>query len=218
MKPEKPPIVVLISGSGSNLQAIIDAVAASDLAVEIRAVVSNRPGAAGLDRAHRAGIPARVLDHRGFPDRDAFDAALAALVDAYHPALVVLAGFMRVLTGAFVAHYEGRLINIHPSLLPEFPGLDTHRRALAAGVKEHGVSVHFVAPEVDGGPIIAQARVPVLEGDDPDTLARRVLEREHEILPDAIGWFAQGRLEIRGDIVLLDGRPALESPGRDGSP
>lgn len=207
----KLPVVILISGRGSNLQAILDAAAAGDLPIEIRAVISNRPGAYGLERARRAGVPAATLDHTLFPDRQAFDAALRELIDGYHPELVVLAGFMRVLTPGFVDHYKGRLMNIHPSLLPAFPGLHTHQRALEAGMKEHGATVHFVTAEVDGGPRIVQGRVPILPDDTPDTLAARVLAQEHRIYPLAIRWFAEGRLRLEGDHAVLDGRK-LEEP------
>ena len=204
------PIVVLISGRGSNLQSIIDKAAAGELPVEIRAVISNEPGAYGLERARHAGIETRVVDHRRFECRPAFEQALADVIDEFGPDLLVLAGFMRILTGAFVNRYAGRLMNIHPSLLPDFPGLDTHQRALDAGVKEHGVSVHFVTPDLDGGPVIIQARVPVLDGDDADTLAARVLEQEHIVYPRAIKWFTQGRLAVDKGIVLLDGVPSLD--------
>jgi len=203
---ERMPLVALVSGRGSNLQAIIDA-ARDDLPVRVAAVISNRPGAYALERARRAGIPAEVVDHKAHPSREAFEARLREVIDTYAPELVILAGFMRVLTPGFVAHYAGRLMNIHPSLLPDFPGLHTHERALAAGVAEHGVTVHFVTPELDAGPIIVQARVPVLPGDDPERLAARVLEQEHRVYPQAIRWFAQGRLELRGDTAYLDGRP-----------
>ena len=204
-----PGIVVLISGRGSNLQSIIDKARDGGLAVEVRAVVSNEPDAYGLERARRGGITTRVLNHRDFKSREDFDDALMALVDGFEPGLVVLAGFMRILTPGFVSHYAGRLMNIHPSLLPEFPGLDTHQRAIDAGVAEHGVSVHFVTPSLDGGPVIIQARVPVRKHDDAETLSARVLEQEHVVYPKAIGWFAEGRLSIDGDRVLLDGEPAL---------
>jgi phosphoribosylglycinamide formyltransferase 1 len=155
-------------------------------------------------------VPAQIVSHRGHPDRAAFEAALAEAIDRHAPGLVVLAGFMRVLGAGFVGRYAGRLINIHPSLLPAFPGLDTHRRALAAGVREHGATVHFVVPEVDAGPIIAQARVPVLAGDDEATLAARVLEAEHRILPEVVRWFAEGRLALRDGRAWLDGKPLPE--------
>jgi len=216
-KPSAPlPVVVLISGRGSNLQSIIDA-ARGDLPIEIRAVISNRPDAYGLERARRAGIPTRVLDHREFADRAAFDAALQELIDSYRPGLVVLAGFMRILSPAFVEHYRGRLMNIHPSLLPDFRGLNTHERALAARVTEHGASVQFVTTELDAGPVIIQARVPVLAGDTPDSLAARVLEQEHRIYPQAIRWFAEGRLRLQNNEVLLDGRPLI-NPAPEAQP
>ncbi len=187
---ERLPIVILISGSGSNLQAIIDA----DLPVTIRAVISNRADAYGLTRAEAAGIPTAVLNHKSFPDRETYDAALLSLIDSYHPGLLVLAGFMRILSDGFVRHYEGRMINIHPSLLPKYRGLHTHTRAIEAGDKEAGCSVHFVTPELDAGPIIIQAHVPILEDDTPETLAARVLEQEHRIYPEAIRRFAEGEL------------------------
>lgn len=203
------PVVVLISGGGTNLQAIIDA-AQQGLPIEIRAVISNRPDAYGLERARRAGIPTEVLDHRDFPDRESFDRALARRIDSYQPELVLLAGFMRILTPEFVHHYAGRMFNIHPSLLPRHQGLDTHQRALEAGDTEHGASIHFVTEELDGGPVILQARVPVKGGDTPDVLAARVLEQEHRIYPLAVKWFAEGRLALEGDQVLFDGRPLHE--------
>jgi len=187
------PLVVLVSGRGSNLQAILDAASEPGFPARVAAVASNRPGAAGLERARAARVPAHVVDHKAYPDRERFEAALIEVIDRYRPGLVVLAGFMRVLTPYFVGHYAGRLINIHPSLLPAFPGLDTHRRALAAGVKEHGASVHFVTAELDGGPVIVQAAVPVLPDDDPERLAERVLEQEHRILPLAIRQLAETR-------------------------
>ncbi|NIR30759.1 MAG: phosphoribosylglycinamide formyltransferase [Gammaproteobacteria bacterium] len=205
------PIVVLVSGRGTNLQSIIDAIAAGEVPAAIRAVISNEAGAPALERARRAGIATEAVAHRDFPDREGFERALLHVVEGYAPQLIVLAGFMRILTRTFVDRYRGRIMNIHPSLLPRFPGLDTHRRALEAGVSEHGATVHFVTGELDAGPIIAQARVPVYPGDTPERLAARVLEHEHRILPRAIRWFAEGRLELRGDTVLLDGRPALEA-------
>ena len=203
-------LVVLISGRGSNLQAILDQAASGELPVEVAAVISNRPGVQGLERARQAGVPALELDHQEFADRPAFEAALIELIDRYQPDLVILAGFMRVLTPGFTDHYRGRLFNIHPSLLPRFRGLHTHERALAAGETEHGASIHFVTAELDGGPVIVQARVPVLPGDDPDTLAARVLEREHRLYPQAIRWFAEGRLGLDGKRVLFDGKPMAE--------
>lgn len=187
--------VILISGRGSNMEALLKA----GLPVEFAAVISNRPDATGLEVARSLGVATAVVDHRGHADRDAFDAALAAEVDRHCPDLVILAGFMRVLTADFVRRYQGRLINVHPALLPAFPGLDTHARALAAGVRIHGCTVHFVTPEVDVGPIIIQAAVPVLAGDDEAALAARVLEQEHRIFPQAVRWFAEGRLTLRED-------------------
>ena len=208
-------VVVLISGRGTNLQAIMDAVAEGSLPIDLRAVVCNAPGAPGIARAREAGYGTVVVNHRDFPGRERFDAALAEAVDAFDPELVVLAGFMRILTPGFVRRYAGRLINVHPSLLPDFPGLDTHARAIAAGASVHGATVHFVTEDLDGGPIIVQARVPVLTEDDPDTLAARVLAQEHVILPLAIHWFAQGRIGIDcdGDRVLLDGLPVRSPAG-----
>ena len=210
MNEKRCAVVVLISGRGTNLQAIIDDSRDADCPYLLRAVISNRPDAAGIERARCADVETEVVDHKTYASRESFDAALIESIDRYDAGLVVLAGFMRILTPGFVDHYDGRLINIHPSLLPEFPGLDTHERAISSGAREHGASVHFVTADLDGGPLIVQARVPVLEGDDADTLAARVLEREHEILPAAIRWFAEERLAIVGDRVLLDGKPAVE--------
>ena len=188
-------LVILISGRGSNMEAILDA----GLAASCRAVISNEAGAAGLATAARRGVATATVDHRKFPDRAAFDEALAAAIDRHRPDLVVLAGFMRILTAGFVTRYGGRLVNVHPSLLPAFPGLHTHRRALEAGVRLHGCTVHFVTPEVDGGPIIAQAAVPVLPGDTETTLAARVLAQEHRIYPQAIRWICEGRVALGAD-------------------
>jgi phosphoribosylglycinamide formyltransferase-1 len=199
------PVVVLVSGSGSNLQALIDTRNAADPAVDIRAVISNIPDAFGLERAARAGIPGIVVNHRDYPDRESFDAELIRQIDALQPELVILAGFMRILTKGFVEHYAGRLINIHPSLLPRYPGLNTHARAIENGDSEAGATVHFVTPEVDGGPIIIQARVAIEEKDTADTLAARVLQQEHVIYPCAVRWFADQRLTIENGQVLLDG-------------
>jgi len=206
-------LVVLISGNGTNLQAILDAIARGEINAEVRAVISNRPGARGLERARLAGVPTQVLDHKTFADRAAYDAALQRVIDDYRPGLIVLAGYMRILTPEFVRHYRGRMLNIHPSLLPEFTGLDTHRRALAAGTPEHGASVHFVTEELDGGPVIVQAPVPVEAGDDAATLAARVQTVEHRIYPLAIRWFADGRVHMENDRVWLDNEP-LKSPVR----
>lgn len=198
-------LVVLISGRGSNLQAILDAIAAGDLPARVAAVISDRPDAPGLERARQAGVPAEVVSGAPYATRADYDRALMERIDRYRPGLVVLAGFMRILGSEFVRHYRDRLINIHPSLLPAFRGLDTHARALAAGVREHGASVHFVTEDLDAGPVICQARVPVLPGDTPDRLAARVLEQEHRIYPQAIRWFAEGRLSVCDGRVLLDG-------------
>jgi phosphoribosylglycinamide formyltransferase-1 len=211
-KEEKLPVVVLISGGGTNLQALIDA-SAEGHPFKIRGVISNRPGVHGLQRADAADIPTQVIDHTAFPDRESFDATLAAAIEAYGPGLVVLAGFMRILTNGFVDRFAGRMVNIHPSLLPAFQGLHTHRRALHAGVREHGASVHFVTSELDGGPVIAQARVPVLSGDTESDLATRVLQREHQLLPQVVDWFAQGKLQLRDDRVWFEGSP-LQAPIR----
>ena len=207
-------LVVLISGNGSNLQAIIDAIDAGEITARIRAVISNNPDAYGLERARRAGIPVEVVDHRDFPDRESYDRALQAVIDRYRPDLVVLAGFMRILTPAFVEHYAGRMLNIHPSLLPRYQGLDTHRRVLETGDSVHGVSVHFVTPELDSGPIVLQAEVPVEPGDTEDDLARKVHAEEHVIYPRVIRWFAEGRLRLDGDRVLLDGQPMSDRQRR----
>lgn len=208
-------VVILISGRGSNMRALLEA----GLPVEFACVISNRADAQGLETAAAHGVPTQVLNHRDYPDRAAFDAALAAEIDRHAPDLVILAGFMRVLSDAFVQHYERRLINIHPALLPAFPGLDTHARALAGGVKLHGCTVHFVTPEVDSGPILVQAAVPVLADDTAAILAARVLEQEHRIYPQAVRWFAEGRVLWREDgTVSVRGRAdmaraALVSPG-----
>jgi phosphoribosylglycinamide formyltransferase-1 len=192
-------VVVLISGRGSNLQAILDA------GIPVSAAISNRPGAGGLAIAERRSVATAVVEHRRFATREAFEAALAEEIDRHAPRLVALAGFMRVLTPGFVARYAGRLVNIHPSLLPALPGLDTHARALAAGAKRHGCTVHFVTAELDHGPIIAQASVPVLPGDTAQTLAARVLAQEHLIYPRALRWFLDGLLIVEDGKVRVKG-------------
>lgn len=199
--------VILISGRGTNMQALIDAVRERSLDAEIVRVISNRPRAAGLERAENAGIETTVLDHRAFADRASFDEALANEIDAARPDLVVLAGFMRIFTPGFVEHFRGRMINIHPALLPRYPGLHTHQRVLEAGDAEHGASVHFVTEEVDGGPVIIEAELAVSRNDTEDDLDARVLALEHRILPTTVHWFAGGRLELRDDHVWLDGEP-----------
>ena len=204
--------VVLISGRGSNLQALLDA----SLPIEFSAVISNHPGAGGLDLARAHGVEAVVVPHREYATREAFEVALSAVIDRHDPGLVVLAGFMRVLTPSFVDRYAARMINIHPSLLPSFPGLDTHRRAIDAGVRIHGCTVHFVTSQLDHGPIIAQAAVPVLDDDTEETLAARVLVEEHEIFPLAVRWFAERRLRIEGNRVRV-GALAVNLSGPDDS-
>jgi phosphoribosylglycinamide formyltransferase-1 len=201
-------IVILISGRGSNMEAITQACAAEGWPARVVAVISNRPAAAGLAWAAARGIEAVGLDHRAHADRAAFDAALAAEIDRHQPDLVVLAGFMRILGAEFVRRYEGRLLNIHPSLLPAFAGLHTHQRAIDAGCKLAGATVHFVTPELDHGPIVIQAAVPVLPDDDEDALAARVLAREHVIYPRAVRWFVEGRLQLQdGRVRQLDDAP-----------
>ncbi len=194
--------MVLISGRGSNLRALLDA------GLPVSAVISNRANAEGLAFAAARGVATRVVEHRGHATREAFDAALALEIDRLAPRLVVLAGFMRILTAGFVARYHARLLNIHPSLLPAFPGLDTHRRALAAGVKVHGCTVHFVTAELDHGPIVVQAAVPVLADDDAASLAARVLEQEHVVYPRAVRWFLDGRLQLSDGVVRVKGNDA----------
>jgi phosphoribosylglycinamide formyltransferase-1 len=208
---DRLPIVVLISGNGSNLRAIARQAESGALPVEIRAVVSDRADAAGLAWAADHGLHTVVVPARAFQDRADFDAALAAEVERHAPGLVVLAGFMRVLGAGFVDRYAGRLLNIHPSLLPAFPGLHTHRRAIAAGCKCAGATVHFVTTELDHGPIVAQSVVPVLDGDDEDALAERVLATEHVIFPLAVRWFVEGRLALDADgrVRQLDGESQL---------
>lgn len=205
-------IVVLISGSGSNLQALLNQAEAAQLGGDIVAVISNKAEAYGLERARIAGVPTAVLSHQGYADREGYDAALMQLIDGFRPDLVVLAGFMRILTPAFVRHYQGRMLNIHPSLLPKYQGLHTHRRAIEAGDEEHGCSVHFVTEELDGGPVILQARVPIFEGDDEAAVAARVLVQEHAIYPLVTRWFCDGRLAMRDGLAVLDGK-ALPAQG-----
>lgn len=198
-------IVILISGRGSNMQAIVRAASQEQWPCRIAAIISNRADAEGLKFAAEHGIPTAVVVSKGAPSREAFDAALQAEIDRFTPDLVVLAGFMRILTPGFVEHYAGRLLNIHPSLLPSFVGLATHRQALDAGVKVHGATVHFVTAELDHGPIVAQAVVPVLPADDEHALADRVLVQEHIIYPRAVRWFVEGRLSIEHGVVRLAG-------------
>ena len=202
---DKLRIIVLISGNGSNLQAIIDAAGKDNLPVEICAVISNRPNAFGLVRAERAHISIQVLAHQDFSTRDDFEYALGQLIDQYRPDLVVLAGFMRKLGATFVKRYQGRMVNIHPSLLPKYPGLHTHRRVLEAADPEHGVTVHYVTEEVDGGPIIGQARLKVSPSDTEETLQERIHGLEHILYPRVLGWFAGKRVKLDNNQVVFDG-------------
>lgn len=213
---------ILISGRGSNMAALIEAAAVSDYPAEIALVISNEPNAAGLPYASSRGITTEVVAHRRFSDREAFGAALDEALQAARVEIACLAGFMRMLPTSFVEKWSGRMLNIHPSLLPAFKGLDTHARALAAGVKIHGCTVHFVAPELDSGPIVVQAAVPVLDSDDPGSLAARVLEEEHRIYPLALRWLAEDRLKVEGNRVTLRGatdihESALRSPATEPS-
>jgi len=200
-------LVVLISGRGSNLRAIIEAIKAGELPAVVSAVVSNRADATGLEYARQENIDTLALDPGDYPDRDSYDRALQGLIDCFEPDIVALAGFMRILTPGFVHHYHHRLINIHPSLLPAFRGLDTHRRVLEAGVSEHGASVHFVSEELDSGPVILQVRIPVQADDTPQQLAERVLQQEHRLYPLALRWLAEGRIRWQGEQLLLDNEP-----------
>lgn len=199
-------IVVLISGSGSNLQAIIDACSSGFIPGRISAVISNKASAYGLVRANEAGLSTQVLSHKAYQGRDTYDMALVDIIDQHQPDLVVLAGFMRILTPAFVQHYHGRLLNIHPSLLPKYQGLNTHQRAIDNNDSEHGCSVHFVTEQLDGGPVILQAKVPLFSDDDAQSLAERVHEQEHRIYPLVVRWFCQNRLQQQADQAMLDGK------------
>lgn len=203
----QPPIsiVILISGSGSNLQAVMDEIAAGNVRAKVSAVICNQPGAYGIERAQKHAIPTKIVDHTLFSSRETFDEALREVIDGYQPDLVVLAGFMRILSHNFVRHYMGRMINIHPSLLPAYKGINTHQRVLQDGVKIHGASVHFVTPELDGGPLIIQASVVVKDNDTVDSLAKRVLKKEHVIFPLVIDWFASKRLKLKAGKVIFDG-------------
>jgi len=206
-EPEKKPrIVILISGSGSNMVAIADAIKAGEIDAEIAAVICNRPNAAGLQKARDRDIEALALDHKDFPDREHFDVALMRKIDEYEADLIVLAGFMRILTADFVRRYEGKMLNIHPSLLPKYTGLNTHQRAIDAGDAEHGVTVHFVTKDLDEGPNVVQASVVIDENDDAEKLRQRVQQREHIIYPIAVKWFISGRLTMKNKQALLDGK------------
>ncbi|MCB1663157.1 MAG: phosphoribosylglycinamide formyltransferase [Pseudomonadales bacterium] len=201
-------LVVLISGGGSNLQSIINACQTNQIPAKISAVISNKADAFGLERAKKAGIPQHVIKHQDFNSREAFDTQLAMTIDQYQPDLVVLAGFMRILSKSFVERYLGKLINIHPSLLPRYPGLHTHQRALDGGDTEHGASVHFVTPELDAGPVIIQGIIAITATDNPESLAEKVLIKvEHQIYPQAIEWIAKGRIELKNRLVYLDREP-----------
>ncbi len=203
-------IVILISGRGSNMEAIVQACASEGWPARVAAVISNRPDAAGLRYAQARGIATAVVDHKRYAEREVFDAELAQVVQGFAPDVLVLAGFMRILTPAFVQQFDGRMVNVHPSLLPAFPGLATHQRAIEAGCKVAGATVHFVTPELDHGPIIAQATVPVLPGDTEETLSARVLAREHILYPRAVRWLVQDRLRVEGGVVThRDGEPQL---------
>lgn len=206
-------LIILISGRGSNMQALLEA----ELAIDRITVISNNPNATGLAIARQYGVETIIVDHRAFPDRQAFDAALAEKIDARQPKLIALAGFMRILSDRFVQHYHGRLMNIHPSLLPTFPGLGTHARALQEGIKIHGCTVHFVTLQLDHGPIVIQAAIPVLPDDTEETLAARVLQQEHRIYPQAIRWFMEDRIKLSGNHVEVTdsdvNETILYSPG-----
>ena len=209
--PEAKRLVILVSGGGSNLQSLIDGCASGEINATVSAVISNNPDAGGLERAANAGIPNLAIDHTAFDSREAFDQALSELIDSFSPDLVILAGFMRILTAQFVDHYLGRMMNIHPSLLPAYPGLHTHRRAIEAGDKKAGATVHFVTPELDGGPSIIQAQVEIEPDDNEGSLATRVLSFEHKIYPQAVKWFCDNRLVMHNNNVLLDNKAISES-------
>ncbi|MDG1693544.1 MAG: phosphoribosylglycinamide formyltransferase [Porticoccaceae bacterium] len=204
-------LVILVSGGGSNLQSLIDGCASGNINATISAVISNNPEAGGLERAAKSGIPNLAIDHRAFDNRESFDQALSELIDSFSPDLVILAGFMRILTANFVDHYLGRMMNIHPSLLPAYPGLHTHRRALEAGDRKAGATVHFVTPELDGGPSIIQAQVEIDNHDNEDSLASKVLAFEHKIYPEAVKWFCDGRLVMENNHVKVDSGSVPES-------
>lgn len=209
--PKRPRLVVLISGSGSNLQAFIDASQNGTLNADIVGVVSNKADVLGLERAKKSNIPCEVLDHREFADRESFDAELGERISSYQPDLVILAGFMRILTPEFVNRFAGHIINIHPSLLPKYPGLHTHQRAIDAGDNAAGATVHFVTSDLDGGPAIIQAEVPINNGDNADILASRILIQEHQIFPLAAQWFCEGRLTLNNGIPHLDQKALPET-------
>lgn len=209
---ERFPVVVLISGRGSNMRVLAERAASGALPIDVRAVLSDKAEAQGLQTARELGIATEALSARSFADREAFDAALADRIEAYGPKLIVLAGYMRILSSAFVQRFAGRMINIHPSLLPKYPGLRTHERVLAAGDSVHGASVHFVTEDLDSGPVILQGRVPVLPSDTPESLSARVQRAEHIIYPQAVDWLAQGRVAMRGGQTWMDDKPCPTPP------
>jgi phosphoribosylglycinamide formyltransferase-1 len=211
MTSEPCRVVVLISGSGTNLQALIDEQNAGNLPIEIVGVISNRPGVKGLERAEQAGIPSQIVDHTQFSSREDFDEAIASEILRFAPDLVVLAGYMRIMTPKLVKAFEGKMLNIHPSLLPKYPGLNTHRRALENGDQEHGSSVHFVTEILDGGPLIAQSRISIHDDDTEQTLSERIKLIEHKLYPQVVRWFAEGRLAFKNNHTYFDGQK-LERP------
>lgn len=202
---EKLPVAVAISGSGSNLQALIDACNTPDFPAKIVLVVSNKPDAFGLERAKKAGIPSKVISHKDYPDRESFDEDLNKVIVESGASFVCLAGFMRILTDKFINNWRDRMINIHPSLLPKYKGLHTHARAIETGDSHHGTTVHYVRAELDSGPLIIQASVPIFESDKPDDLATRVLKKEHQIYPQALAWIAKDKIELKGENAFIDG-------------
>lgn len=204
---DTPRIVILISGTGSNMVSIVDTLKDQNLDACVAGVISNRPDVAGLQHAQDRDIPTKVVDHKEFASREEFDLMLMRAIDDFSADLVVLAGFMRILTPDFVSRYQGRLLNIHPSLLPKYPGLNTHQRAIDAGDAEHGSSVHFVTEELDGGPVIAQAAIKILEDDDANNLKSRVQQQEYILYPIVVKWFVEGRLSMKNNQALLDGQP-----------
>ncbi|GAC18332.1 phosphoribosylglycinamide formyltransferase [Paraglaciecola arctica] len=207
---EQKSIVVLVSGNGSNLQAIIDDISQHKINAKISAVIANQESAYALTRAENAGIPALYIDHKSFASREEYDAKMASCIDEFKPNLIVLAGFMRILTPSFVEHFQGRMLNIHPSLLPKYKGLHTHQRAIDAGDKEHGASVHFVTPELDGGPVVLQSKVPVFEQQDEQELADRVQQQERQMYPLVIKWFCEDRLKMINNRAVLDNQILAE--------
>jgi len=211
LKKNKPlAIVVLVSGSGSNLQSIIDSIADKTLNADIRAVISNKADAYAIERARKANIPIEIIEHDQHDSRESFDAELTQCIKKYQPQLIVLAGFMRILSDDFVNHFYGKMINIHPSLLPRYQGLHTHQRVLDAGDDSHGLSIHYVSAELDSGPVILQKSIPVLEHDTEESLAQRVLEQEHIAYPQVIQWFAEGRLQLAGSQVIMNDKPIAD--------